>query len=732
MKQSFFYLLQLVLFTSISFAQIPAGYYDSANGLSGSALQVELSNIIDGHTSVSYTQLWTSFQTTDDKANGKVWDMYSDIPSGTPAYEFTFITNQCGTYSTEGDCYNREHSFPKSWFGDVLPMNTDLFHLYPTDGKVNGQRNNYPYGEVSSPTWTSTNGSKLGPCSFAGYSGTVFEPIDDYKGDFARSYFYMATRYYYLIDGWYAANGNPPMLDGSGFSSWAEALLISWHNADPVSQKEIDRNNTVYGIQNNRNPFIDHPEYVAAIYGGADTYPPVFTSTYPAAASITTTTLNIVVNMNESGTAYYVVLPDGSSAPSVAQVKAGKNASGVAISSPLSGSISIAAASTDYSASITGLTASTNYDVYVVAQDAQSTPNVQTSTTLVNVTTTSSNPVPSAYMDDLIITEYVEGSSNNKYLEIWNNTGVTKALSNYSIQIFYNGATTATTTITLIGTLTHGSVYVIENSSESLSVAANLPSSSLTFNGNDAVVLVGPAKGNVDVIGIIGSATVFAENITMRRNADVTNPTTTYNASEWTSYATDVVSGLGNSGPLPIDLVNFTATSTENGILVSWQTASETNNHFFTVERSLDTKFFFEESIISGAGNSNSTNRYQYIDNNTNTNQTVYYRLKQTDYDGAYTYSDIITVNTRVLALVLNKTYCVDGNLFFSINSNVNRNASVEMIDLSGRSIFSQHINIESGFNNYRIAIPKFATGIYFMKISTSNNTVIQDKVILN
>jgi endonuclease I len=244
-------------------AQPRAGYYDDAAGLGGEALQQALHNIIDGHTVATNTALWTHFQTTDAKTNGKVWDMYSDVPEGTLPYEYTFVDDQCGTYGQEGDCYNREHAFPTSWFGDLSPMNTDLFQLYPTDGYVNGQRANYPFGEVNSPAWTSQNNSKRGNNSTTGYAGVVFEPIDAYKGDFARTMFYMATRYYGEDAGWPGSD----MTDGAQLLPWAQELMMAWHDTDPVSQKEIDRNNAVYGIQNNRNPFIDHPEYVDYIWG---------------------------------------------------------------------------------------------------------------------------------------------------------------------------------------------------------------------------------------------------------------------------------------------------------------------------------------------------------------------------------------------------------------------------------------------------------------------------------
>ncbi|MEI6059973.1 MAG: endonuclease [Bacteroidota bacterium] len=263
-----------LLFSTVARAQ-PPGYYTNAAGKTGVDLQVALYNIIKNHTSVTYTPgVWNAYYTTDVKPNGKVWDIYSDVPGGTPPYEYTLGSSQCGTSTQEGDCYSREHSFPQSYFGGLAPMVTDLFHIFPTDQYVNGTgHSNHPYGTVLAPTYTSLNGSKRGPCTFPGYTGTVFEPIDAYKGDIARAYFYMATCYENLIAGWKGNNTEGDViLDGTSypaFKTWYVNLLLAWNAADPVSQKEIDRNNAVYAIQNNRNPYIDHPEYVSMVWGTA-------------------------------------------------------------------------------------------------------------------------------------------------------------------------------------------------------------------------------------------------------------------------------------------------------------------------------------------------------------------------------------------------------------------------------------------------------------------------------
>ena len=260
-------LFSAFIITTFLIADIPPGYYDDAEGLDGEPLRLALHNIIDDHIPQSYSSLYGNFQSTDAKSDGTVWDMYSDIPGGTPPYIYNFTSaDQCGNYGGEGDCFNREHSWPKSWFNEGMPMNTDLFHIYPTDGYVNGMRSNHPYGEVASTTWTSQNGSQRGNMNSYNHNGIVFEPIDEYKGDFARTYFYMSTRYYTEDSGW----DDNDMVNGANLKVWAVDMLMDWHLQDSVSQKELDRNDAVYAIQENRNPFIDHPEWVSCVWGECD------------------------------------------------------------------------------------------------------------------------------------------------------------------------------------------------------------------------------------------------------------------------------------------------------------------------------------------------------------------------------------------------------------------------------------------------------------------------------
>lgn len=293
MKQIFTF--HAVLFCLNSFAQIPQGYYNTATG-NGLTLKTQLKKIIDNvndglpsehlHTDQGYGALWSLFTHSAFRDNyyendGSLLDIYSENPSGIDPYSYTSTSQQCGSYSSEGDCYNREHLIPQSYFDNyaIDPMKNDPFFVFPSDGKVNGDRSNFPFGKVGTATYTSQNGSKKGNgvnSGYAqGYTGTVFEPINEFKGDVARAFLYFATRYEDSMNNFYTtANASTcqakNMFDGSTgrvFTNPFIDIIVKWHTDDPVSAKEIAANNDIYyNHQNNRNPYIDHPEYVGVIW----------------------------------------------------------------------------------------------------------------------------------------------------------------------------------------------------------------------------------------------------------------------------------------------------------------------------------------------------------------------------------------------------------------------------------------------------------------------------------
>ncbi len=526
MKKSIILFLFISSFSAL--AQIPANYYDSAIGLSGYALKSELHSIIsNGHVDHGYDGLYDGYVTTDTdhyyENDGTVLDMYSEKPSGPDAYNYNHNNNTCGNYNGEGDCYNREHLVPQSVFNEGYPMRSDIHFVVPTDGYVNNRRSNYAFGEVSNPSWTSTNGSKLGSNTYGSYTGTVFEPIDEFKGDIARMLFYFATRYETQVDSW-----SHPMFNGTEdqvFADWFLSMLLEWHANDPVSQREIDRNIAAYNYQGNANPFIDHPEWVNAIWNPTpDTESP-------------TAPTNLVIS-NETSNGF--TLSWSASTDNV-----GVTGYDAYIDGNYAGN------STNTSYQYTGLSPVTSYSVYVIAKDAAGNES-PASASIVGTTTDTGS---SGSSTELFFSEYIEGSSNNKALEIANFTGNSIDLSAYSIQKVSNGSGSWIDEYVLSGTLASGNVYVIANGAATSAILnqadATVGGSPLNFNGNDAVGLF-KSGSLIDIIGEPNNSANIIKDVTLRRKPEVTNPNTTFDLTgEWDSYPQDTFDGLGNHS-LPV------------------------------------------------------------------------------------------------------------------------------------------------------------------------------------
>ncbi|MDR3653234.1 MAG: endonuclease [Paludibacter sp.] len=262
-----------LLITFSTFAVIPTGYYITLVGKQTAAIKTELHNIICKDTThyLGYGSgtgnTWQGFYSTDrNTTNNLVIDMYSDSLRYFPSNYVTL------GYPGFGMAIQIEHSVPKSWWGcDINHPDCpakDLNNLYPSDGTTNNHKSNHPLGVVSSISYTNSV-SKIGTGTNFGYSGTFFEPADQYKGDFARTYFYMATAYEHYTRKW-DATITESMMEADTYPTlkpWAIQLLLQWNRQDPVSQKELTRVENVYAIQKNRNPFIDHPELIEYIWG---------------------------------------------------------------------------------------------------------------------------------------------------------------------------------------------------------------------------------------------------------------------------------------------------------------------------------------------------------------------------------------------------------------------------------------------------------------------------------
>ncbi|MBQ0907962.1 endonuclease [Flavobacterium sp. F-328] len=452
MKQLYKFLFLFICTSAL--AQAPAGYYSTATG-TGYALKTQLYNIIKGHTTLSYADLYVTYETSDVdnffEKDGSVLDMYSENPAGADPYNYAITAAQrCGNISVEGDCYNREHIIPQSIFSEASPMVSDAHFITPTDGKVNGIRSNFPHANVTAVSQTTRNGSKLGTGSIAGYTGQVFEPIDEFKGDIARMYFYFATRYENTVAGY-----NFPMFNnstGKVFTDGFLAQLIAWHNQDPVSEREIARNNAIYARQNNRNPYIDNPSYVAAVW-----------TTEPADTQAPTAVTNLTVSTTTSNS---ITLTWSAATDNVAVTGYDVYMNGA-----------LKTTTPNLTTTINGLTPSTSYAFYVITKDdakneSVASANVNGSTTAVPAGTTNCASEDFTNMP----------ANNGSYLaRTWTNGGITwsatdartdQTLNGRAITI-RNGALTSSTVANGITDLTVTTQLVFSGTEGTFKVKVN-------------------------------------------------------------------------------------------------------------------------------------------------------------------------------------------------------------------------------------------------------------------
>ena len=639
-----------------SIAQIPDGYYNSAQNLNGENLKAALHNIIKGHTEFPYssssTDVWDILKDADRDPNNSanVIGIYSNF-SMDAAKEYD---NNAG--------WNREHVWAKSRgdFGTSPGAGTDVHHLRAADISTNSARNNRNFDEAPNQ-YIDGSGNYSGPTdSYTSSTDWVWEPRDEVKGDVARMMFYMATRYE-------GDSGEPDLeLTESLLNNTDKSpihgkmsVLLAWHLADPVSAAEQNRNDIVYGYQGNRNPYIDHPEYVCEIYTCSATgnISPAFTSspittgtegmsysyaitatdsdqdaitisgtTIPSWLTFTsqgsgTATLSGTPATNDVGT-HSVVLSatDGMDDTSqsfsiVVSEAAGGNNAPIFTSSPVSSVIELQTytyniTTSDSDADMVTITASTaptwlsftdNNNGTALLTGTPANSDIGTHQVILTVddgteSTTQSYHINVSAADgssnasELFFSEYIEGSSFNKGLEIANFTGISIDLSVYSIQKQTNGAGDWSSELALTGTLAQGEVFIVVNTSADqlmLNEADIITGGgALTFNGNDPVGLF---KNGVliDILGTFNDTNNFAQNTTLTRKSNIGSPSTTYSIAEWDTHTSNTFTFLGShifdsstsnevcDIPTLLAADNITSTSAD----LNWSVVNEANSY---------------------------------------------------------------------------------------------------------------------------------------------------------
>lgn len=550
-------LLPIILISSYISAQVPAGYYDGTAGLTGYALKSKLHDIIsEKMINWHYDDLKVLYGQTDldtyydhDASNTQyLLDIYSEIPSGPDSYEYTADQMVAGV-GAEGLGYNREHMMPQSTFSTSssisdYPMYSDLNFIIPVDGYINQRRSNYPYGIGNNTNhYIFTNTSRISNAAIPNYpyTGRVYEPINEFKGDIARSLLYFAVRYEGKLGSFntaYTTSANlTPATDQCPLDGTEEravdlayiAMLKQWSNADPVSQREIDRNNAIYTIQKNRNPFIDHPEWIDMIWSETpDTIAP------SAPGSLVSTQQN----------AYFVNL----------SWTASPDADILGYRIYMNGSATPAATTKGTSITIDHLSPSTTYTFTVKAFDKAYLESPFSN--MVTASTIASDP----YASDLIITKYISGTNTefikNNALEMVNKTGHEVNLNNYRINIQFknniSGAYYSGDTYELEGKVGNNETFVILNPKGTLScytpgearfVTASDP---MMFAGGNYVELAYNKTVTVDAIGV-KYTTNSNGNVSLYRKSTISQPNNAFNISEWDSYPSNYCQNLGGT-----------------------------------------------------------------------------------------------------------------------------------------------------------------------------------------
>lgn len=426
-------------------------------------------------------------------------------------------------------------------------MYSDLNFIIPVDARINSLRNNYPYGIGGNTNFYNfTNGSRMSNATISNYpyTGRVYEPIDEFKGDIARALLYFVVRYEGKLGSFNTAYSTSatitPATDQCPFDGTEERaidlpyiqMLKQWNTLDPVSQKEIDRNNTVYTIQKNRNPFIDHPEWVNLIWSE------IPDSVSPSAP------LSLVSTQQN---AHFINL---SWNPAIDPDILGYNIYMDGVLEPIT-------TTKNTSISIDHLIPSTNYTFIVTAYDKgyleSSNSNMVTATTLAS----------DSYARDIIISKYIEGTGNNKALEIVNKTGHEVNLNNYRLNIQFQNTTSGNyylgDTYELEGKIANNESFVVLNPNTSLPCYTNsnaqflTASDAMTFSGTNYIELAYNKTVTIDAIG-----TKFMNNsnadISLYRKNNINQPNSVFNSSEWDSFPTNYCQNLG---VLSISEINY-------------------------------------------------------------------------------------------------------------------------------------------------------------------------------
>jgi endonuclease I len=581
-------------------ADIPPGYYDGTENLTGAALKAVLHSIINNHTRRSYAQVWEDLKITDEDTNNtnNVILLYSG---------FSYPKSLNGGDPND---WNREHVWPSSHgFSDSDTAYTDIHHLRPTDVTVNGARGNLDFDNGG------TENSEA-PGNFA--DGDSWEPRDAVKGDVARMVFYMSTRYEQT------GNYDLELVNYAGTSGpilGVESTLLQWHIDDPVDTYELNRHEKIYNIQGNRNPFIDHPEFVAKIWSDTGTTPP------PTADS--SFYISEVSDASAFNNEYLEIYNNTDQTVDLANVKIIR----------LNDAGNFDGFVFDFVGDGAGDTEILPYNFIVIARDASKA-------------------------------AFESGWSTTLPADVRFNEG--------HADLFFGTSTARRWALKVGGTANSNDGPLIDDTQTSVA-----------------------GSGKRSYQNVVGSW--ITEN----------------------TYANATPGELDAGQILPVTLTSMSIQSIDGYALLSWQTATEQNNLGFEILRaSAISKNNFEViGFISGNGTSNTTQHYTFADDEISISGEYFYKLKQIDLDGSYTFSEILTLNVAQpdeTVLFQNKPnpFNPSTNIEFKIQST--QKVILDVFDIKGERIVTLvNKNLQPGTYKFYFDGSELSSGIYFYRLIT-------------
>ncbi|MEO0469660.1 MAG: lamin tail domain-containing protein [Bacteroidota bacterium] len=576
-------------------------------GLTGQGLRDWLKvNYYDGlHTTLGYSTARGYMYGYIDNKNNQLTCVYGGFQ----------LSWNFGNTGTNPAPINAEHTVPQSFFGSAEPMRSDIHHLFPTYGPWNSTRSNLPFADINDNVTTkwmrldqeqsTIPGSLID--EYSEFASGQFEPREDHKGDCARAIFYFYTMY--------------PTQGGSISSVGDINTLYQWHLQDPPDSDEILRNDDIETYQGNRNPYVDNPGWVADAWNLGGSGGLTAPTNLQLSASTSTLDLSWGDIANETGYEIY---------------RSTDNANYSLLAT-------LGANSTSYSdASVSG---GTFYYYYVAGYDGNGT---GAASSVVSGQLQGGSGGGNA--TDLFISEYIEGSSFNKALEVANFTGAPINLSGYVLRKETNGGGSWGSDYNLSGTLANGDVWVIANSAANSSILAQADISTgsgiVTFNGNDVIGLF--KNGTlIDILGTFGSSANYAQNTTLIRKADISSPNATYTTSEWDFFASDFSSDLGShtfnggsGGSAPAAPSNLQLIATTSSLDLSWDDVADEDG--YTVYRSADNSSFSQIASLTADVTS-------YSDNSMALETTFYYYVEAFNTIGASPASNSVSGATLPL-----------------------------------------------------------------------------------